>query len=73
MQQIEELTQKQLDILFIEIQKLIKQAIDKQLSSLEVLPQVVQKNLINRLKKKWHDFKRWGWLFESNFESSWTI
>ena len=57
MQQIEELTQKQLDILFIEIQKLIKQAIDKQLSSPEVLPQVVQKELDQQIKEKWHDFK----------------
>lgn len=57
MQQIKELIKPQLDDLFVDIQKLVKESIDRQLSSTEVLPQDEQQKLDRKVKEKWHELK----------------
>lgn len=52
MQQIKLLIHTQLDYLFIEIYELVTKAINRQISTHEVLPQDVQQKLDQKVKDK---------------------
>ena len=57
MQEIKKLIKPRLDDLFVDMEKLVQEWLDRQPFSPEVLPQDMQQKIDQQVKEKWHDLK----------------